>query len=262
MNLDHFPFWLQFVLIFLAVALAIESGYRLGTAAHRRSEEEKESPVSAIAGSILGLLAFMLAFTFGIVSNRFDDRRGLVREEANAIRTAYARSDFLPETDRPRATGLLRKYLDLRLNAVACGDRAMMQLTMGESEQIQRELWDMAVTNARKDMNSDVAALYIESLNEVAAVHATRVAVGWQARVPIGIWIALWVQVMLGMAAVGYQTAIAGSNRSPAATVLALSFTIVLALIAALDDSRSNLVKVSQQPLMELRTWMDGPGGR
>src|SRR6187549_2652216 len=117
MNLDHFPLWLMAVLIFVAVALAIESGYRLGTAAHRRSEEEKESPVSAIAGSILGLLAFMLAFTFGIVSNRYDNRKELVREEANAIRTAYARSAFLPETDHSRATGLLRHYLDLRLNA-------------------------------------------------------------------------------------------------------------------------------------------------
>src|SRR6478736_5820282 len=96
MNLDQFPLWLMVVLTFVAVALAIEAGYRLGTAAHRRSDDEKESPVSAIAGTILGLLAFMLAFTFGIVSNRFDDRKGLVREEANAIRTAFARSDFLP----------------------------------------------------------------------------------------------------------------------------------------------------------------------
>ena len=41
-----------------------------------RSQDEKESPVSAIAGSILGLAAFMLAFTFGIVWERHDLKRG------------------------------------------------------------------------------------------------------------------------------------------------------------------------------------------
>ena len=71
-----------------SVVIAIEAGYRLGHAAHRRSEDEKESPVSAIPAAILGLLAFMLAFTFGIVSDRYDARKALVREEANAIRTA------------------------------------------------------------------------------------------------------------------------------------------------------------------------------
>jgi preprotein translocase subunit SecY len=34
----------------------------------------------------------------------------------------------------------------------------------------------MAVANARKDMNSDVAALYVDSLNQVSAIHALRVA--------------------------------------------------------------------------------------
>lgn len=53
------------------VMLAIEGGYRLGRFIHARSADEKESPVGAIAGSVLGLVAFMLAFTFGIVAERY-----------------------------------------------------------------------------------------------------------------------------------------------------------------------------------------------
>ena len=51
-------------------------------------------------GAVLGLAAFMLAFAFGAVSSRFDARKELVRDDANAIRTAWARADFLPEADR------------------------------------------------------------------------------------------------------------------------------------------------------------------
>jgi hypothetical protein len=245
-----------FAATILVVVIAIEGGYRLGRAIHRTSEDEKESPVSAIAGSVLGLLAFILAFTFAIVSDRYDARKALVREEANVIRTAFVRSDFLPETDRGEAAGLFRRYVDVRLAAVESHDIGEVHEAVAESVRIQRRLWDMAVVNARKDMNSDVAALYIDSLNQLSNIHASRVAVGLQARVPLGIWLVLYALVLLGMGAIGYQTAIAGSRRSWATAVLALSFSMVIALIAALDNPHSGYVTVSQQPLVDLRASM------
>ena len=88
MRFEAIPIWGVLAATIILVLLAIEVGYRLGRAMHRRSEDEKESPVSAIAGSVLGLSAFMLAFTFGIVWERYDARKGLVREDAAAVRTA------------------------------------------------------------------------------------------------------------------------------------------------------------------------------
>ena len=255
-----------FVVTVIVVVVAIEGGFRLGRAIHRKSEDEKESPVSAIAGCVLGPLAFILAFTFAIVSDRYDARKALVRDEANAIRTVFLRSDFLPESDRGEAAELLRRYVDDRLAAVQSHDPDRIEEVLKDATRIQRQLWDMAVVNARKDMNSDVAALYIESLNDLTNVHALRVAVGLQMRVPLGIWLVLYALVILGMGAIGYQTAIAGSRRSWAMTVLAISFSLVIALIAALDNPHSGYVTVSQQPLMDLRAAMgagvEGPSGR
>ena len=186
MRIDSIPIWALFVGTIIIVMLAIEAGYRLGRVAHRRSEDEKESPVSAIAGTILGLAAFMLAFTFGIVSERHDAKKGLVRDDAISIRTAWQRSDFLPETDRAEAKDLLRQYVDLRVTfaQVRSIDPDRVKSLLSETQRIQDRLWNMAVANARKDMNSDVAALYIESLNEVSAIHARRVAVGIQGACP------------------------------------------------------------------------------
>ena len=255
--MEQIPVWLFFTISFVAVLVSIEAGYRLGHAVRRRSEDEKESPVGAIAGSILGLLAFMLAFTFGLVSERYDARKGLVREEANAIRTAYFRADFLPEADRAKAKTWMREYVNERIEAVQSGDIQRVQAAVSGAEGVQRKLWDMAVANARLDMNSDVAALYIESLNELAALHASRVAVGG-ARIPGGIWNALGILVVLGMVAVGYQTGIAASKRSWSMPILAFSFSLVLALISALDRPFSDLIQVSQQPLESVRSAMGG----
>ena len=260
MSMDAIPIWALFAATIVVLMIAIEAGYRLGHTARRRSEEEKESPVSAISAAILGLLAFMLAFTFGIVYDRYDARKELVRDEANMIRTAWLRSDFLPEPDRGEAAGLLRKYVDLRLAAAQARDPDLMKKTLIESVRIQRQLWDMAVVNARKDMNSDVAALYIESLNELINLHALRVIVGLQTRLPDGMWLVLYVLVILGMIGVGYQTAIAGSTRrSWVRPILVLSFSIVIALIASLDNPKSSFITVPQHPLVNLQTTM-APG--
>ena len=265
MSMDAIPIGVLFAATIIIVVIAIEAGYRLGDAARRRSEREKEPPVSAIAAAILGLVAFIMAFTFGIVSDRYDARKALVRDEANAIRTAYMRSDFLPKPDRAKAGGLLRRYVDLRLDAVRVREPGTMNRILSESTRIQRQLWDMAVVNARKDMNSDVAALYIESLNGLIDVHALRVAVGLHTRIPDGIWLILYALVVLSMMGVGYQVAIADSTRkSWTMLILALAFSLVITLITALDRPQSGYIKVSQQPLTDLRDSMgagigDGP---
>ena len=264
MRIDVLPIWAVFAGTIVVVMVALEAGYLLGRVMHRRSEEEKESPVSAIAGAILGLAAFMLAFTFGIVSERYDAKRALVREDAVAIRTAWQRSDFLPEPDRAEANILLRHYVDVRVTFAEQGTLAPARVTsvLAETQRIQDRLWDMAVANARQDMDSDVAALYLESLNEVNGIHASRVAVGIQARVPSEIWLALYGVTILGMLGVGYQTGIAGSKRSLARPILALSFALVFALIASLDRPDSGVMKVTQQPLIDLRDAMAAAAGR
>ena len=97
-----------------------------------------------------------------------------------------------------------------------------------------------------------MAALYVDSLNQICELHATRVAIGLQQRIPAPIWIVLGGLTVCGMAATGYQTGIAGSNRSWARALLAIAFSLVVALIASLDRPGGGVLKVSQQPLIDL----------
>jgi hypothetical protein len=260
--MNTIPVGVIFAATVVLVVGSVEAGWRLGHAFHRRSKDEKESPVSAVSAAILGLLAFILAFTFNIVYDRFDTKKALVREEANMIRTAWSRSDFLPEADRVEAANLLRDYVDLRLTAAQSGDLDRAANAIDESVRIQRKLWDTAVENARKDMNSDVAALYIESLNEMNNLQALRVAVGLQVRIPAGLWFLLYVLIVFGMIGFGYQIATVGSFRRLLVTlILAISFSTVIMTIVSLDRPQSGFqaafMKVPQQPLKDLRKSMD-----
>jgi hypothetical protein len=208
-----------------------------------------------VAGVVLGLNAFLLAFTFSTVADRYQDRKALVRDDANAIRVAYVARRF-PAAGRSRrqqapAQGLSRTATGFR---EGCGQPARAGHGVVRKRPHAAELWRIAVANARLDMNSDVAALYIESLNDIASVHTNRLAKGVRARVPLLIWIALFGLTALGMVSMGYQTGLAGSKRSKATSIVAVSFAMVIALVAALD--RPDLVQVSQQPLLDLQAFM------
>jgi hypothetical protein len=258
MEIKNMPIILLLLTTFLLVVISIEIGYRIGAAIRKKREVESESTVSSISGYILALLAFMIAFTFGIVTDRYQARKELVREEANLIRTTWMRSDFLPDTDRVEAKKLIREYAQMRFTAAQTNDIKLMNEAVAKGTHIRQTLWDMAVIHARKDMNSDVAALYIESLNDVANINASRVVVGLHTRIPAGIWNILLILTLFAMISVGYQTAITGSRRSLAKFIMALSFSLVIVMIEALDRPRTNLIPVSQFPMEYLLQHMDG----
>ena len=254
MKMDEIPLWLLFLGTILLVVGTIELGYLLGQAARRRSAEEKEPPVSAIAGTVLALLAFILAFTFGIVADRYDARRELVRDQADAIRTAYLSADFLPEPGRTESKDLFHSYVATVVQVAHSGHFSDNLDEIAELQTIQAQLWDIAAANVQGGDTSDTSSFYAESLTDVNNVLATRIAVSVQSRLPPGLWLVLYVLVALAMVAVGYQTAIADSRRTWAMIVLALSFSIVIVLIAALDDPERGYIPISQQPMRDLQT--------
>src|SRR5262245_745749 len=115
-SLDFVPLWGLYLGTVLIVFLSVESGRRLGKR-RQHSDAAKDPSVGAMVGATLGLLAFMLAFTFGMASTRFEARRQVLLEEANAIGTAYLRAELLPQMQRTAIRKLLREYVDDRLEA-------------------------------------------------------------------------------------------------------------------------------------------------
>ena len=111
--LDHIPLWVLFGGTVAIVLLLIEGGYRLGRYRRRHCEDEKEAPVGAIVAATLGLLGFVLAFTFGLAASRFDTRRQIVVEEANAIGTTYLCAGLLPDGRDEKIRKLLGEYVNV-----------------------------------------------------------------------------------------------------------------------------------------------------
>ena len=222
-----------------------------------QSKKVKEKITSTNSSAVLTMLGFMLVFTFGIVYSRYDSKRELIREEANLIRTSWLRSDFLPEQDRLIAKNLLSEYIDLRINASQSKDIELVQNILNQSNVIQIKLWNIALANARMDVNSKIAAMYIESLNDMINQEALRVAIGVQARLPFVIWLMLYSLILFGMFCIGYESAINSSSKISWLTpIMIFSFALIICVIASLDRHGSSIVVITQQPLIDLKNWI------
>ena len=252
--IDVLPFWAVFAVAALIMLIAAEAGYRVGLFRRARSDDEKEAPVGGMVAATIGLLAFILAFTFNLAATRLDVRRDLVLREANALGTSYLRAATLPERGA-EIRALLRRYTDVRIEAVQQAD---ISAPRRESEELQTRLWAEAVAVARAHENSIIVGLFVQSLNEVIDVHGMRIAV-LHRRIPAAIWVALLTLGLISFATMGYHAALTQTRRSPAALAITICFTVVIVLIVDLDRPFEGMLRTSQQPLIDARQGMTEP---
>jgi hypothetical protein len=254
--LDILPLWSVFATSLAAILLSAEIGHRLGHARHKRAEHEKEPTVGAIVAAELGLLAFLLAFTFSLAASWFQSRRETLLDESNAIGTTFLRAKMLPEPEGSQTRQLLRNYVDARIAAVRDGT---VESAIQHSIELQDKLWAAATTVAAKDPRSIPTGLFIQSLNEVIDLHAKRLLVALRSRIPTVVWAVLFAVAILSFGSMGYAGGLTGARRSPAVLAVALIFAAVIWLVIDLDRPQEGLLRVSQQPMIELRASMDEP---
>lgn len=248
---DRFDLSVICVGSFAVVIASVLLGYALGLFQRRRAVDYSEGPVGAVVGAMLGLLAFILAFTFGIVTSRFDTRKQLLLQDVNAIATATLRSELLPEPHRTECLALMKRYLDLRVESIR--DMSRIPAFAAETESLQVRLWEHAVALARQDMNSDIGALFVESINNLSNTQRDRFTVGLLYRIPSQIWFGLiWITVA-SMTAVGFQFGLAGRLSWIMMITLAITFSSVILLIARIDRTGKGAILVDQRPMIELQ---------
>ena len=181
-----------------------------------------------LVGSLLALLAFLLAVTMGMASDRFDARRANVLTEANDIGTTYLRAGYLPEPASSQIRELLREYVPLRIDGHRAND---IQSDIDRSVEIQGQIWAIAEDVARTTDKGDLVGLFIESLNDTIDIHETRMTAGLYARVPETVLLLLIGGSALSLAMVGYSAGLTRRRSMLSAVVLILALGAVIMIV-------------------------------
>lgn len=81
---------------------------------------------------------------------------------------------------------------------------------------------------------------------------------GLRSRIPGAIWLGLFAVAALSLATMGYHAGLSGTSRSLAILAVAVTFSVVIELIADLDRSQEGVLK-SQQVLLDVQRSMNPP---
>lgn len=249
--------------LFASMAVAIEIGLRVGRRRLAPANEAAKEHINGIQSAILGILALLLGFTFSLSLQRFDSRSEAVVDEANAIGTAWLRTELLPATVRGEAQVLLREYTGVRVQAstLTLADHAQLATLMARAAQQQTALWAQARRALELDPNSYTPILFIESVNTLIDSFGKRDA-ALQRHVPEFVLMLLYATFLMAGAIVGYACGVGGHRPSMASYIMVALIVVLVFIILDLDRPRRGLIQVSQKSLVDLQAGMRSDAAR
>ena len=179
-TLRNFMIWFvveaAILLVFIGLfTAALQFGYRLGLRQQASSGEPDKTHANALHGAVLGLLALLLGFTFAMSVSRYENRKTLMVDQANAIGTAALRGKLLPAPHAERTTTLFREYIETRFhyNASVRGSAGIDEAE-ARAGRIENDLWEISRVLLTEDPRSQAASLFTQALNDMFDIREKR----------------------------------------------------------------------------------------
>jgi hypothetical protein len=241
--------------LFAGMLGALALGQRVERLRVARGDAKLPDGVGVINGAVFALLGLLIAFTFSGAATRFEARRALIVEEANAIGTAYLRLDLLLPDARARLQEEFRQYLDVRLLAYQSSSVEAFRAAEAHSFELQGGIWRDAVA-ATKEAGLPVAPVLLPAINEAIDITTTR-SVALENHPPAAIYVMLIVLALMSALLAGGALSSTDPTWVPK-VAFAATMAVTIYLTLDLEFPRLGLIRVveSDHVLADLRKSM------
>ncbi|MEB0260693.1 MULTISPECIES: hypothetical protein [unclassified Mucilaginibacter] len=241
--LYNIPSWL-IALIMIALMIATNAiGYYFKQQNHQKDPIAARAGLGPVEGSLLGLLALLLSFTFSISACKNDQRRKLITEEANDIGTVILRTDLYPDSARLILRDLLSTYIDERMAYYTANDDNKIIISLKTSNTTSALLWGIVSELAQDPSNTLRSQQMIPALNAMIDIVSTRDAER-KAHVPESIIWLLFTLTLAGSFIIGYGTK--GKFNWIMVWSFSLMTAITIYLILDLDRPRRGIINMDE----------------
>lgn len=251
-NVSFFQIIGMFLIPFASIIIPIIAGQNYGLHIKTKNGKVNDSPVGSVVGAALGLLAFMLAFTFQIVDNRYNNRKELLLDEVTTIRTTYLQSGLIPEPFRTSARKQLLEYTAVRVDLATDVSQAKIEKLKQKSQAVLDKLWNYSEALAAQDRSSEAYSLYTSSVNNLIETYNKRVTLTFEYRIPVAILWVLFIITFFSMFLLGYQFGISGKKNYLLSIFISIIFSSVMFLILVLDRPETGIMRLNQTPILTL----------
>jgi len=210
---------------------------------------EMRDDFTVVQGATLTLLGLIIGFTFSMALGRYDQRKNLEEEEANAIGTEYLRADLLPAAEAARVREALKSYLPLRISFYTTRDQEELAQLDAKTAKAQAELWAI-VRQAAAAQPTPITALAVTGMNDVLNAQGYTQAAWWN-RIPVAAWAMMAAIAVCSTLLVGVG-AKSGTSKGGLLVILPLVLAIAFFLIADIDSPRWGVIRVAPKNLLSL----------
>jgi hypothetical protein len=245
--MNHPPDVLLLTFIGLCVASWVGAEFRRKRGV--LSPDERDD-LGVIMAATLTLLGLIIGFTFSMAISRYDQRKNLEEEEANAIGTEYVRADLLPAANGEKVRELLKSYLEQRILFYKSRDAVALAQLNARTSQLQAELWN-AVKGPAETTPTPVAALTLSGMNDVLNSQGYTQAAWWN-RIPTAAWVLMWVIAIVCNLMIGYYVR-PQDQRWIRLVVMPLVVSVSFMLVADIDSPRGGVIRVKPLNLVSLQ---------
>jgi hypothetical protein len=244
--------------LFIGMLVLLEVGRRVGTRRLAQDPEGARTGISAVEGSLFGLLGLLIAFSFSGAASRFEARRHLITEETNNIGTAWLRLDLLAADSQPELRDLFRRYLDSRLLTYKkLPDLEAAEEELKRSISLQGQIWEKAVAGVRAGPPGPTGSLLLNALNAMFDIVTTRTNAA-RTHPPFVIFLMLGTLALAAALLAGFGMAGAKTRSWVHVVLFAAALSLTVYVILDLEYPRLGLIRVDafDQSLYELRESM------
>jgi hypothetical protein len=244
--------------VFVGMLLLLEFGRRIGRWRAAGDPQGARAEVGVMDGAVFALLGLMVAFTFSGAVSRWDTRRQLVVEEANAIGTAYLRLAVLPPEAQPELREKFRQYVDARLAVYrTLPDVSAAKAELARAATLQGEIWAQAVAATRSEGFQPARILALPALNAMIDITNTR-TVAAQTHPPTIIYAMLIVLMLVSSLLAGHGMAEGRGWNWVHMAAFAATMALALYVILDLEFPRLGFIRLDayDQVLVDVRESM------
>jgi hypothetical protein len=245
-------------LMLVVLGLSIELPYRLASLFPR--DVPKTDPFTAVQAGLLTLSAFVLGLSFAQASGRFDARRALVVNEANAIGVTWLRSGQLELPQSKQFRQILVDDTASRLKAYETpADPELHREMIDRTNRDQDELWTIASSALHAHETNLGLSLLMQSLNDKIDISSQQ----RQARashVPTAVVVLTLALVTLSTLSLGLRFGLDKSRPVILSAIYVVAYVVAISMMIDYDRPNTGFVTVSLTPLqLQLQSMQRSP---
>jgi hypothetical protein len=239
------------VLIFGGSLVLLHVGRQIGQRYLDRQGADSMAGLNAVEGAVFALMGLLLAFAISGALQRFDERRGLILQEASAIATAGDRLRLLDREAQDELMPILVAYAEARLSAYKApitfsfANEAAVYApeALRAAAEARKRLWNAAAARCPFGISNTGCVLALPALSTMFEVALNRRGAN-ERHPPQAIYLMLFGLALGASLLAGFSMAAAKSQSLVHMVTFATALAVTLYIVTDIEFPRMGLIRV------------------